>query len=329
MNNPLVTVIIVNWNGNGVIQDCLESVVSLSYKPVEILVVDNNSTDASRDFLERRNDIVLVSNPENYGFAKGNNIGFSQAKGKYIATLNNDMVVEPSWLNDPVRYLETDESVGIIGCRQMNFFNRTAIDELYHTITKGLNFYSYGRGERYAGSPEYSKPGFVISASGGSSIYRKKMLDDLGGFDERLFAYYEDVDLALRAFLAEWKCLYVPTATVYHRGSFSFKRNPEKSFFYGQRNRYVLLYKYFPMVQILRHLPWIAGNEFHILRTMCCDREKTSLYFRTTAGIIKAMRNYRDERKTNVPLFKKKMAMFSLFRRKGIVFQKSVQKQDT
>jgi GT2 family glycosyltransferase len=313
MSNPLVSIVIVNWNGEKLIAECLDSLQALEYANVEVIVVDNGSTDESLSFLRRQQGITLIQNDANYGFAKGNNIGFAIAKGKYVATLNSDIVVEPSWLNEPIRYLENDEKIGIISCRQMNYFKRDIIDGLYHYVYKTLKFDPFGIGHRYKLHPDFSNPGYVISANGGSAILRMSLVEQLGGYDERFFAYCEDADFAMRAFLNSWKCLYVPQAVVYHRGSASFGEIPKKQMFLLWRNRYYFLYKFFPISLIMKHLRWIVWNEWRTAGYILVVLKSLTLYFSIWIAILGGIGVFSLDRKRNLPLFAHKEKEFLLF----------------
>lgn len=296
IKNPLVSVIILNWNGKTLIEDCLSSVSGLHYAPVEIIVVDNNSTDGSEKFLEAQQNILLLRNPTNLGYAGGNNAGFKAAKGKYCAVLNNDMIVDKAWLDDPVRILEAHDEVGIISCRQMNYWERGLIDGLYHKMEKTLKTGVVGEDERYADRQEYSLAGYVLSANGGSMVMRKALVEQLGGFDERLFAYGEDVDFCFRAFLRSKKCCYVPGAVVFHKGSASFGKNPGRKIFYEWRNRYFLLYKFFPWRIITKHLYWILWNEWRTIGHVFFKKKKPFLYLSIWIAILSGIGKFRKER---------------------------------
>jgi GT2 family glycosyltransferase len=305
-NQPLVSIIILNWNGKEHLRECLSSLDRLNYRSVEILVVDNNSTDGSREWLSAQKKITLIANKENLGYAEGNNVGFQAARGVYCAVLNNDMVVDPGWLDEPVRVLEKNADVGIISCRQMRYDDRERIDGLYHFLAPTLKTGVAGEGERYGEQPAYSLPGYVLSANGGSMIVRKSLIDRLGGFDGRLFAYSEDFDLCLRAFLAGWRCVYLPTAVVYHKGSASFGRNPGKKLFFEWRNRYFILYKFFSLRMIVRHLYWLLWNEWRTVGRIFFKVKQPGLYFSIWRAIIAGVGAFTGDRRENRKRFEVK-----------------------
>jgi GT2 family glycosyltransferase len=226
MSNPLVSIIIVNWNGENLIAECLDSVFQSLYNPFEVIVVDNGSTDRSLEIVKKYKAVRVIETGKNLGYAGGNNQGIKVARGKYIVFLNNDIVVDPEWLDGAVIYLESHCTVGVISCRQMNYFDKSMIDGLYHYLTRWLGFLPMGAGQPMAEQHQFSRLGQVVSANGGSAIFRKQMLDAIGLFDERLFAYCEETDLCMRALLHGWQTVYLPQSVVYHKGGASFGRNP-------------------------------------------------------------------------------------------------------
>jgi GT2 family glycosyltransferase len=260
--NPLVSIIIVNWNGSSLLKECIDSLLAMDYKNIEIVVVDNASTDDSCAVLEQFEDIVVVRNATNAGFGAGNNVGIQRARGKYVATLNNDMTVDPGWLNDPIQHLETDPQTGVVACRQMKYYDKTRIDGLYHIMLKSLVCLPIGIDCVYDETNRlFSEPGYVLSANGGSSIFRKEAFLQVGGFEEFFFGYHEDPDIALRLLHNGWKCFFVPTAVVYHKGSVTFKAKSSVFVYYIERNRILFIYKNWPLRMILRYLPWAVAEE--------------------------------------------------------------------
>lgn len=301
MSKPLVTLLILNWNGEEVLGECIESLLKTQYSPVEILVVDNASSDKSIEIINSYPEVRLFRNPVNVGYAAGNNIGFKMARGKYIVTLNNDIAVEPDWLNDPIRCLEEDKSIGVVSCRQMNYFRRQMIDGLYQIPTRYLIFLNYGADHEYDSSdPLHSKPGFVIGANGASAVYRKKMLEEIGYFDESYFAYHEDCDLSYRAFLGKWNCLYVPTAVVYHMRSFSFKGKARSYSTFFEKNRYRFILKNFSMPSIIAHLPFLAYLEARVFAGMLIKGEFPK-YIETRFFIFVNFFSLQKRKKMNSP----------------------------
>lgn len=241
---PKTAVVVLNWNGKDSIKNCLDSLLAQVSKP-HIIVVENGSADGSLELIQKNYpSIDLIVNQNNLGFAGGVNQGIKRSielKMDYVALLNDDAVADKNWLSFLVKSLASNDRVGIATCKFMTIdkqrFDSTG--DLY--TTWGLPF-PRGRGEivnnKYDGLTD------IFAASGGASIYRIKMLNQIGLFDKDFFAYYEDVDISFRAHLAGWKVKYVPEAIAYHQiGASSSK------------------IKGFTTYQTMKNLPWIIVKD--------------------------------------------------------------------
>ncbi len=211
-----VAIVVPNWNGADSLAGCLDSLLGQSDK-AHIIVVDNGSRDGSLKLLEKYPAVEIIKHEHNLGFAGGVNSGFRKAMTDgctYVATLNNDAVADKHWLKYLVAALDDNPKLGIVTSKILNA-DGTALDSTgdYYTVW-GLP-YPRGRGETDLG--KYDDATEVFGASGGASLYRVKLLEEIGLFDEDFFAYYEDVDLSFRAQLAGWKVGFVPDAVVNHQ----------------------------------------------------------------------------------------------------------------
>lgn len=208
-------IVVPNWNGAHHIDACLKSLTVQSLD-ASVIVVDNNSTDGSVELIEREfPDVALIKNKRNLGFAGGVNTGINYAiklGAKYIALLNNDAIADKKWLEYLVGYLDTHSKVGIVASQIINSQNRLLDSTGESYTTWGLPF---PRGRDEPANTGYEE-GLVFGASGGASLYRVSMLQEVGLFDKDFFAYYEDVDLSFRAQLAGWEVAYEPKAVVHH-----------------------------------------------------------------------------------------------------------------
>lgn len=327
----LVSVVIVNWNGQEVITDCLESVYALNYRPIEVIVVDNGSVDDSINVIDqvscRKAKVIALK--ENVGFAAGMNIGFKKAHGEFIATLNNDMVVKPTWLDQPLEILAKDETVGVVSCRQMNYYDRSMIDGLYHTITRELVFMPFGFGKKIGANGRFLEPGFVISANGGSAIIRAETLREVGAYDSDFFGYMEETDFCMRAFLKGWRCAYAPDAVVYHKEGFSFKKTGGFRYYLRERNRIWFLYKNIPLKLLLRYSIFLIIMELRVIRVFCFKLKKPALYFRARRDAFSVVGKYKKIRKENLVLFNKREKEFFQFFKKKVLEFPSDSKQST
>jgi GT2 family glycosyltransferase len=325
MESPLVSLIILNWNGIECIDECLKSVLKTDYDKIEIIVVDNGSTDGSLDKIGKYPGIKILALKENLGYAAGNNFGFKQAKGCFVATINNDVVVEPGWLKQPLKLFNEDPSIGIIACRQMNYQKRDIIDCLYGHPTKSLIFAPMGSRKQFYDEDLFTRPGFVISAGGASALYRKQLLTDLNGFDERYYSYHEESDLCMRAFLHGWKCAYAPSAVVYHKGSFSYSRIKVKWAYYHERNRFLFIYKFFPWGFISQNILWILLHEMRQLANLLFKKKIGYVYFIAWFQAVKRAGSFHEDRKIYVPLFKaRKSTYLSILKTKKLQLPTSI-----
>ncbi len=242
---PLISAIILNWNGRDYLHSCIRSVQGQTYPKMEIILVDNASTDGSVEYV--RNlfpDLRLIVSPENLGYGEGNNVGIRKASGRYLFILNNDTELEKRCVEFLWRCIEADQSIGLTTPKIVLDDQRNMID------AAGLAIYpdglSIGRGHL---EPEekYSQMEEVFFGSGCASLYRREMLEEVGLFDGDFFAYAEDTDLGWRARLEGWKSYYVPEAVVYHHHSRKFGIYSSTKAFLVERNRIWVAWKNFPL----------------------------------------------------------------------------------
>ena len=248
---PLVSVIIVNWNGKEYLNDCLSSLKKQSFRDFEVILVDNGSTDDSIDFVNRyyQDFVHIIQIPKNKGFAGGNNVGIAASRGVYIALLNNDTAVDHEWLAHLVLCTQSDDSIGMVGSKILNYYKREEIDNTGHLIyPDGLN---RGRGRLEIDCGQFDSKKDILFPSGCASLYKRKMLDEVGGFDETFFAYGDDADIGLHGRYLGYKAIYCPKAVVYHKYSGTAGMYSAMKAFYVERNRIWILFKYFPFESII------------------------------------------------------------------------------
>ena len=248
---PAVSVVIVNYNRRDLLARAVDSVHAQSRKDVEIVIVDNGSSDGSIEYLRtiESETVRVVSLQSNQGFAGGCNAGIRPARGRFIATLNNDAEASPQWLEQLLKVAEGDHSVGMCASKIVFHGDHGRIDKVGHLIyLDGLN-HGRGSGEPDVGQFELQEE--VLFPDGAAALYRREMLDDIGLFDEAFFAYGDDADLGLRGRLAGWNCIYVPTAIVYHRHSATSGKFSAFKAFLIERNRIWVAVKIFPLPLLL------------------------------------------------------------------------------
>ncbi|MEW6682313.1 MAG: glycosyltransferase family 2 protein [Nitrospirota bacterium] len=255
---PLASVIVVNWNGERWLGPCLDSLLEQSYPRLEIIVVDNASTDGSLGLLRERygGKIRLVLNKENLGFTGGNNAGIAVATGVYVLLINNDAVADPGWAAALVREAEADPLIGMCASKIVLFDDPTVIDSVGLLLARdGLG---RGRGRLERDDGRFDRAVDVLIPSACAALYRRTMLDGIGLFDEQFFMYCEDVDLGLRGRVAGWRCRYVPDAVVRHHYSKSAGGYSPRKIFLVERNRVWVMLKSFPWLLVAASLPWTA-----------------------------------------------------------------------
>jgi GT2 family glycosyltransferase len=251
--DDLVSVVVLNWNGNAFIKGCLDSVLAQDYENLEVIVVDNGSSDGSAEIIrEDYDDVVLVETGQNLGFGGGNNIGIDRAKGKYVLILNNDAELDPACVSEMKRSLEKDGRYGACASRIDVMDPPDTLDAAGIAVfPDGL---SVGRG-KWEPVRDYAEEEEVFFASGCCALYRKEMLDDIAVsgeyYDEDFFAYADDTDLGWRARLRGWRCIYAPAAKCRHLHSATSGYYSTFKVYLVERNRMWLMIKDFPLPLIL------------------------------------------------------------------------------
>ena len=213
-----VSVIVPNFNGLAVLHDCLESLATQDYPEIEVIVVDDGSSDVSPDLVERDFPAVrLIRLAKNGGFACAANMGMREARGQIIALLNNDAAAAPGWVRALVEALGRHPEAGAAASKMLLWDRAGVINSAGDIVRRNGMPDSRGVWEHDLG--QYEDETEVFGGCGGAVAYRRTMLDEIGLFDERFYMYCEDVDLAFRAQYAGYTCVYVPRAVVRHRMS--------------------------------------------------------------------------------------------------------------
>ncbi len=209
------SIVIPNWNGAKFLPTCLDSLARQTYPHLEIIIVDNASHDGSQALIKKQfPSVLLLELPENRGFTGACNVGMQVAQGEYVALLNNDTEVDPGWAAAVVDAFQRHPEVGFVASKMLLFDRRDHIHTAGDFFT--LDGRAGNRGVWQKDDGQFDREEHVFSACGGSSVYRKAMLDHIGLLDDDFFFSLEDVDLGWRAQLAGWRCLYTPAAIVYH-----------------------------------------------------------------------------------------------------------------
>jgi GT2 family glycosyltransferase len=241
-DRPLASVVIPNWNGAHHLPVCLDALQGQSYPHLEVILVDNGSTDGSRALVrEEYPEVRLLALERNLGLTGGNNAGFRTAQGEILISLNNDTEAHPRFVEALVTALKAHPEAGMAAAKMLLFDRRDHIHSAGDGY--GADGIPFNRGVWEKDEGQYDEPGWIFGGCGGAVAYRRAMLDEIGLFDEAFFMYCEDVDLNWRAQLAGWRCWYTPQAIVYHKLS-ATGGGPIASFYTGRNTLWVIAKNY-------------------------------------------------------------------------------------
>jgi GT2 family glycosyltransferase len=258
---PEIAVVVVNWNGAHLLRTCLGSLRRQTFSDFETILVDNGSTDDSLELVSREfPEVRVVALPENLGFAAGNSAGIASADAPIIATLNTDTEADPRWLAELHAALLAHPEAGSAASKLMLFDRRDVIHSAGDFY--GLDGVPGSRGVWQLDDGAYASPELVFGACAGAAAYRRSMLEDVGGFEDSFFMYCEDVDLAFRSQLLGYRCIYVPTAVVYHMLS-ATGGGPLASYYCG-RNFLRVIARDMPGPLLRRVWPKIVGAQIRM-----------------------------------------------------------------
>ncbi|MBY0502382.1 MAG: glycosyltransferase [Bryobacteraceae bacterium] len=239
--------ILVNWNRRELLRAALESLSTQENVVFEAIVVDNGSQDGSLEMIsafEGGYPLRLIRNAENRGFCAANNQGIAVAQGHLIALLNNDAVAEPGWLYQLEKACEERTEIGMVASKILVYEDPQRLDKVGHLIyPDGQN---RGRGSGEVDRGQYDGLADCLWPDGCAAMYRKAMLDEVGGFDEDFFAYADDADLGMRGRLAGWDCVFAPLARVRHHRGATLGLGSARRLVLIERNRVLLAAKLFP-----------------------------------------------------------------------------------
>lgn len=252
-----VSVVIPNFNGIAFLDSVLASLEGQTLSNFEVILVDNGSTDGSCSFVTANYPWVhLIELSENFGFCGAVNAGIRAAKAPYVLLLNNDTEVKEDFVEEMLAAVRRHKNAFSCGARMVQYHDRDRLDDVgNYYCALGWSF-ARGRGKDIHA---YETEDKIFSACAGAAIYRKKIIEKIGYFDEEHFAYLEDTDIGYRARIYGYENWYAPKAIVYHVGSgTSGSRYNQFKTRYSSRNNIYLIYKNMPLLQIILNLPFLA-----------------------------------------------------------------------
>jgi GT2 family glycosyltransferase len=258
----MISVIVVNYNGMRFIKGCLTSLAKQTAEDFEVIVVDNGSDDGSEGEVQKYYARArLLKLKDNKGYPAALNRGIGESHGDFILTLNNDTELDPLFIEELLSTSDDEPATGMWATKMVlpdGRINSTGI-----CISRSGA--AWDRGMFQEDTRQFDEPGEVFGPCAGAALYRRKMLEDIGLFDEDFFLYMEDVDIAFRGRLAGWTCRYIPSARVVHQQGGTSGYGSDLSVYYGNRNILWYVVKDFPAGLLMRYLPWIVGRNLAVL----------------------------------------------------------------
>ena len=260
---PLVSVIILNYNGLAFLPRCLETLFASTYRPLEIIVVDNASKDGSLDYIRQNYpEVKILAFDENFGYSGAYNRAVQSAAGEILVLLNFDVEVEPDWLNQPVELFVQDERLGACQPKLLGLRKRTHFE--YAGGSGGfMDCYGYpfARGRVFdvleEDTGQFDDVRSCFWATGASLFVRKSVYQDVGGLDDTFFLHMEEIDFCWRLHLYGWKVLVAPQSIVYHYSGAALSAASYRKIYYNQRNSLMMLIKNY---SIRKLIPAFAGR---------------------------------------------------------------------
>lgn len=261
-NTYEVAVVVVNWNGSGFIERCLDAVLNQSHVPHEVVVLDNGSDDDSVERIQSRfENVHLILQPQNEGFARGCNLAIAQTKSPNVLILNTDVFLDRDFLLHGLQALHQAPDIGSVAAKIYK-----ADTNLVENVGQFLRPWLKVKNSRVTEQAE-----FVFAGSGAALLCRREMLDDIvwedAYFDGAFFLYWEDADLAWRAGLRGWRCLFSPLVQAQHLGSASqdgMVSTLQKSAFVQRhiwKNRYLIVFQNMSLCEMLILWPGLLLSE--------------------------------------------------------------------
>lgn len=291
----LVSIIILNYNGEKFLENCIESIIKETKQKFELIIVDNNSPDKSGEKLSKKYESCrFILNKKNVGVSEGLNIGIRNSNGTHIVLLNNDLIVAPGWL-DYLFEAFKQKGNGLYQPKFLKMKDREIIDSAGNLIS--IFGFGFSREKGRKDNFQYNTIEEIGFAAGTCLFCSKEIFDKVGLFDEKLFAYNEDLDLGWRAKLLNYKSYYVPKSIVYHHGSAQWKWSGEK-FYLLERNRWIVLLSNYSIKTILKLLPSLLIIEF-VLLGFFMKKGMLIKKLKSYGGIIKFLSHIKKRRKEN------------------------------
>ena len=289
-----VSVIIPTWNRAELIHSVLRNLAEQTRRPDQILVVDNGSTDDTAALAERLG-AELIRFPENRGFAPAINAGIQRARGNWVLILNNDVSLQPDWLEVLLATAEREGAAFASG-KLLQTRQGTHLDGTWDLLSRGAHAWRCGYG-RPDGEP-WSTRRKICFAPMTAALFRRNLFDAVGLLDTRFEAYYEDVDFGVRCALAGFGGIYDPKAVATHMGKGTLGKNSARVLYLTARNQIFLLAKHYPARTLWRFAwPILVGQTLSLV-----GAARQGQLWPALRGTLEGIRRWRSIRGIAVPL---------------------------
>lgn len=309
---PLVAFIIVSWNNEDILPECLESISKQTYKNHVTTLIDNGSRDNTVNLIKKAYSWVnLVDTKDNLGFAKGNNVAIKKTfeknhDVKYVVLLNSDARLDKDWLKLQIDFASKKPNGAIFQGTTLDYYNHNIIDSTHIYISRDGQGTQANWRKPYIGEKGPMK---TFGSNAAACMISRKFIDEQPFrdqlFDERFFMYLEDVDLATRALVLGWDNYLVPGARAYHMGSVSSGKNPGFSLYMTFRNNTALLMKNMPTSIFIKMIPLVIRSDFHTIKHLYKNKQGSAAQKVIKGRIVGILR-------------------FPLYLRKMIIMKKSI-----
>ncbi len=313
---PLISIIILNYNGKHHLRECLDSIFNQNFTDFEVILVDNNSTDSSVLWVrENYPKVKTVENKSNLGFAGGNNCALPYALGEWVFFLNNDTMLENNCLAEIAKGISERKTNHLVFAPLMvNFDEPTKVD------SGGDCLYPWCLGYKYedleADDAIFADKREIMSACGGGAVFNKELFNKIGGFDEDFFLIYEDVDLSLMAKRMGVEIWMLPKAKIRHKGCATIVQHSAQRMYFAERNKFYLKIKHYPLITLLKYSPQIFL--FQVLSMVLCTFR--GYFFMRLKAYIDILRNLPK-------MLKKRKKIFADYPMSGKEFEKFLYKK--
>ena len=296
----LVSVIIVNYNGEEYLEDCLTSLRQQTFTDLEIVLVDNNSRDDSVRLVEQKfPEVDLIKSEENLGYAGGSNLGFRQAKGSYILILNNDTTLEKDAVGNLVESFSEIKNLGVVQPKVLLMNKKDELDSCGSFLTDTGFLYHYGN-YKNANLEKYNHPFPVYSVKGVCMMVRREVIEKVGLFDDDFFCFFEESDFCHRVWLAGWECWYYPKSVIYHAlGGAALKQPSSFIQYHSFKNRLCSYLKNLSIVSLTKVLPaYLTVNVFlSLVYLVKMDVENFLMIYKAVFWNVKNIKKTLQKRK--------------------------------